>query len=100
MSDELADWATRDHVSDDDVRRRQLVWFFLRHENVGIEERHDIAEGKRIARMGSRYGHAAFVALVRYHQSMHRVMKLDVIVLSYTFIIKHYLWFDAMILID
>ena len=80
MSDEFTDWITRDYVSDDDVRRRQLVWVFLRHENVGIEERHDIAEGKRIARMGSRYGHAAFVALVRYHQSMHRVMKLDVIV--------------------
>ena len=67
MSDELTDWITRNYVSDDDVRRRQLVWVFLRHENVRVEERHDVPEGERIARLGSRHGHAAFVALVRYH---------------------------------
>ena len=64
MSDEFTDWITRDYVSDDDVRRRQLVWVFLRHENVRGEERHDIAEGQLVARVGGRYGYVAFVALV------------------------------------
>ena len=64
VSDEFTDWITRDYVSDDDVRRRQLVWVFLRHENVRVEERHDIAEGQLVARVGGRYGYVAFVALV------------------------------------